>query len=71
MRGLLAAAIALVVVCAPQGVASAHSADATQGKGHGKDKKAKKAGERDYREVVLPTGTPLALELRSPIASAG
>lgn len=61
MKRLLAAAIAFVVVCAP-----VPAADAAQGKGHGKDKKAKKG---DYREVVWPTGTPLALELRSPIAS--
>ena len=66
MRGLLAAAIAFVVVCTP---VSAHPADAAQGKGHGKDKKAKKGEQREYREAVLPTGTPLALELRSPIAS--
>jgi hypothetical protein len=66
VRGLLAAALAFVVVGAP---VSAHSADAENGKGHGKDKKAKKAAERDYREVVLPTGTNLHLELRSGIAS--
>ena len=66
MRGLLAAAFALVVVCAPM---SAHSADAAQGKGHGKDKKAKKAKEHNYQEIVLPTGTNLYLELRSGIAS--
>lgn len=59
MRGLLAAAIAFVVACAPL---SAHSA----GAGSGKAKKAKKA---DYREVVLPTGTNLQLELRSAIGS--
>jgi ferric-dicitrate binding protein FerR (iron transport regulator) len=59
VRGLLAAAVAFVVACAPL---SAHSA----GAGHGKDKKAKKA---DYREIVLPTGTNLHLELRSALAS--
>jgi hypothetical protein len=59
VRGLLAAAVAFVVACAP---ASAHSA----GAGHGKDKKGKKA---DVREIVLPTGTNLHLELRSAIAS--
>ena len=64
MRGLLAAAIAFVVVCAP-----VSAADAAQGKGHGKDKKHKKAEEREYREMVLPTGTNLYLELRSGIAS--
>ena len=69
MRGLLAAAIAFVVGCASQGMVSAHSADGAPGNGHGKDKKARKAEERDYREVVLPSGTPLALELRSAIAS--
>ena len=58
MRGLLAAAVAFVVACAPL---SAHSAGAK----HGKDKKAKK----DYREIVLPTGTNLHLELRSALAS--
>ena len=69
MRRLLAAAVAFVVVCAPMRVVSARSADAAQGKGHGKDKKARKAQPREYREVVLPTGTTLALELRSAIAS--
>ena len=58
MRGLLAAAVAFVVACAPL---SAHSAGAK----HGKDKKARK----DYREIVLPTGTNLHLELRSALAS--
>jgi len=58
VRGLLAAAVAFVVACAPL---SAHSAGAK----HGKDKKAKK----DYREIVLPTGTNLHLELRSALAS--
>ena len=62
MRGLLAAAVAFVVACAPL---SAHSAGAK----HGKDKKHKKAEEHDYREIVLPTGTNLYLELRSGIAS--
>jgi hypothetical protein len=66
VKSLLAAAFALVVVCAPP---SAHSADAAQGKGHGKDKKHKKVDERDYREIVLPAGTNLYLELRSGIAS--
>ena len=66
MKGLLTAAFALVVVCAP---VSAHSADAVNGKGHGKDKKHKKAAEREYREIVLPAGTNLYLELRSGIAS--
>ena len=69
MKRLLVAAVAFVVVCAPHRVISGHSADATQGKGHGKDKKARKAEPREYREVVLPTGTTLALELRSAIAS--
>lgn len=59
MRALLAAAVAVVVACAP---VSAHSA----GAGSGKAKKAKKA---DSREIVLPTGTNLHLELRSAIAS--
>ncbi len=59
MRALLAAAVAVVVACAP---VSAHSA----GGGSGKAKKAKKA---DSREIVLPTGTNLHLELRSAIAS--
>jgi len=58
VRGLLAAAVAFVVACAPL---SAHSAGAK----HGKDKKARK----DYREIVLPTGTNLHLELRSALAS--
>jgi hypothetical protein len=66
VKGLLAAAFAFVVVCAP---VSAHSADAVQGKGHGKDKKHHKAEEHDDREIVLPTGTNLYLELRSGIAS--
>ena len=66
MRGLLAATFACVLVCAP---VSAHSADAENGKGHGRDKKHKKAEERDYREIVLPAGTTLYLELRSGIAS--
>jgi hypothetical protein len=66
VKGLLAAAFAFVVVGAP---VSAHSADAVQGKGHGKDKKHHKAEEHDYREIVLPTGTNLYLELRSGIAS--
>jgi hypothetical protein len=63
VRALLAAAVAFVVLCAP---VSAHPADAAPGKGHDRDKKARKA---DYREVVLPTGTNLFLELRSGIAS--
>ena len=58
MKGLLAAAVAFVVACAPL---SAHSAGAK----HGKDKKARK----DFREIVLPTGTNLHLELRSALAS--
>jgi len=58
VRGLLAAAVAFVVACAPP---SAHAAAAK----HGKDKKARK----DYREIVLPTGTNLHLELRSALAS--
>jgi hypothetical protein len=63
---LLAAALVFAVVCAP---VPAHSADAAADKVHGKSKKHKKAEERDYREVVLPTGTNLYLELRSGIAS--
>ena len=59
MRVWLAAAVAFVIALAP---ALALSADAAPGK----HKKAKKA---DYREIVLPSGTNLYLELRSGIAS--
>ena len=59
MRAVLAAAVAIVVACAP---VSAHAADAGSGK-------AKKAKKTDHREIILPTGTNLYLELRSGIAS--
>lgn len=64
MRRLAVVAIGCVVAAAM--CSSADAAPAQRGRGHAKHKAARTA---EYREIMLPAGTPLPLVLRTSVAS--
>ena len=60
----------VVIVAAGTLVVAMACTDANaQGRGRGHLKHAGQSGTSEYREIVLPSGTPLRLSLTSPVAS--